>query len=132
MTSKSIEQLVKEVTGVSIGDGTDYPSVFEGYDGEDGILEIRETLLDEDGIITGDYDESKGTLLDVLQCAAAEGGNFVYVSVEGLTAAEAALVLSEPTYIEAAIEIASMDGDLNINGIDYVHSDGKFVEFKNL
>ena len=47
MNAKSIEQLLKQVIGVSIGDGADYPSFFEGYDGEDGILQIRETVLGE-------------------------------------------------------------------------------------
>ena len=131
MSAKSIEQLVEQVTGVSIGDGTDYPSAFEGYGGEAGMLQIRETLLDEDGIITGDFDVSEGTLLDVIQGAVAEGGKFAFIDIEGLTAAEAAFVLNDPRYFADATEIASVDGDLNINGIDYELVDGKFVEFKN-
>jgi hypothetical protein len=129
MNAKSIEQLVEQVTGVSVGDGTDYPSAFEGYGGEAGMLQIRETLLDEDGIITGDFDVFEGTLLDVIQGAAAEGGKFAFINIEGITAADAAFVLSDPKYVEDATEIASIDGDLNINGIDYVLSGGKFVEF---
>lgn len=129
MNSKSIEQLVKQVESVFIGSGTDYPSTFEASGGKNGVLQILETLLDDDGINTGDCDEFEGTLLDVIKCAAAEGGKFGYIDIEGLTAAEAAFVLSDPKFIEAATEIASADGDLNINGVNYELRTGTFTEF---
>lgn len=131
MTDTSIEQLINRVTSVAIGDGTDQPSVFEGFDGHDGKLSIREHILDEYSESTGEIEESEGTLLDVLQGACVEGGNFGRVIIGGLEPDEAATVLNNSRYIEWAIGIASGDGDLNINGIDYVLSDGKFVRFDN-
>jgi hypothetical protein len=128
MNAKSIEQLINRVTEVSIGDGTDQPSVFEGYGGRDGMMNIREHILDEYSESTGEIEESEGTLLDVLQGACVEGGNFGRVTLGGLEPDEAAAVLNNSRYLEWAIEIATGDGDLNINGVDYELVDGKFVE----
>lgn len=131
MTDTSIEQFINRVTDVSIGNGSDQPSAFEGYNGHDGIMSIREHIRDEYSESTGEIQESEGTLLDVLQEACVEGGNFGRVTIGGLEPDEAAAVLNNSRYIEWAIGIASGDGDLNINGIDYELVDGKFVEFKN-
>ncbi|MCD9624199.1 hypothetical protein [Rhabdothermincola salaria] len=129
MSTVEVDGLVQKVTGVAIGHRTDRPSCCEGYDGMDGKLRIREHLLDECDIITGEIEEFEGTLLDVLQCAVAEGGYFANIDIHGLTASEAAALLSDPRYIEAATDIASMDGDLNINGAAYELRDGVFVEY---
>jgi len=102
--------------------------VFEGYDGHDGMMNIREHILDDYSESTGKIEESEGTLLDVLQGACVEGGNFGRVTLGGLEPDEAAAVLNNSRYLELAIEIATGDGDLNINGVDYELLDGKFVE----
>ena len=41
MDREEVDHLVRKITGVAIGAGTDRPSCFEGYDGRDGKLRIR-------------------------------------------------------------------------------------------
>ena len=122
-------ELLRRVGRLGIDEGTDYPCQYQADAASDGRFQVSWYELDEDGYLTGEVENLEMDLQELLRVAIASRAQ--NLEFGGLTAAEAARLLSAPGFVALTSELLDEselgDEGIRVNGVDFVLRSDRLV-----